>query len=162
MGNSIKKPLIGAMCGAIFVAFIVFLVVVRQVILDDYRQDIEINDNKLAEVLSRNINYYLERCFDLGGMAANYPNYLHTNRELQQNILKHTFEKVTSYEFLTIVDKSGKPFIYTNENFSGLYNNTFLFSIIFKLLQILLIRQFSARSIFDFFMEKREPVKFFL
>ena len=125
MGNSIKKPLIGAMCGAIFVAFIVFLVVVRQVILDDYRQDIEINDNKLAEVLSRNINYYLERCFDLGGMAANYPNYLHTNRELQQNILKHTFEKVTSYEFLTIVDKSGKPFIYTNENFSDVNKNIY-------------------------------------
>ena len=50
MGNSIKKPLIGAMCGAIFIAFIVFLVVVRHVMLDDYRTNIEITDKKLAEV----------------------------------------------------------------------------------------------------------------
>lgn len=125
MSKSIKKPLIGAICGAIFVAFIVFLVVVRQVVLDDYRRDIEISDNKLSEVLSHNINYYLERCFDLGGMAAHYPNYLSAPAGVQQNILKHTLEKEPAYEFLAVVDKSGKPFIYTNNTFSDVNKNIY-------------------------------------
>ena len=125
MGNSIKKPLIGAMCGAIFIAFIVFLVVVRHVMLDDYRTNIEITDKKLAEVLSQNINYDLGRCFDLGGMAASYPNYLAASPEVQQNILKHTLEKEPSYEFLAVVNKEGRPFIYTNGTFSDVNKNIY-------------------------------------
>ena len=125
MGNSLKKPLIGVICGAIFIAFLIFLVIVRQVIFDDYRRNIETNDKKFAEVLSQNINYHLQRCFDLGGMAANYPNYLRTDREIQQNILKRTLEKQPSYEFLAIVDKDGKPFISTDENFSDVNKNIY-------------------------------------
>lgn len=125
MGNSIKKPLIGAICGAIFIAFIVFLVVVRHMILDDYRENIETNDKKFAEVLSQNINYNLQRCFDLGGMAAHYPNFLNAGSEIQQNILKNSLEKEPSYEFLTVVDKNGKPFIYTNKAFSNINKNIY-------------------------------------
>lgn len=125
MGNSIKKPLIGAMCGVIFIAFILFLVVVREMILDDYRKSVETNDQKFAEVLSQNINYDLDRCFDLGGLAAHYPHFLNTNREVQENIFKHTLEKEPSYEFLALVDKSGNPIVSTGKNFSDVNKNIY-------------------------------------
>lgn len=125
MGNSIKKPMIGAICGATFIAFMAFLIIVRQVILNDYRDIIETNDKKFAEVVSQNINYDLERCFDMGARPATFPNFLHSTPEIQKSILSHALEKEPSYEFLAIVDKEGKPFIYTNPTFSDINKNIY-------------------------------------
>ena len=125
MGNSIKKPMIGTICGAIFVAFMAFLIIVRQVILEDYRNIIETNDKKFAEVLSQNINYNLNRCFDFGSRVANYPGFLHATPEFQKNILRYSLEKEPVYEFLAVVDKDGKPIIYTGENFADVDKNIY-------------------------------------
>lgn len=123
--NSIKKPLIAAICGAIFLAFIAFLMVVRHVILDDYLQDIEVNDKKFMEVLSVNINHSLERCFDFGTMLAEYPNFLSSSPNVQRDFLINALKKEPTYEFLTIVDLKGKVTNYTDQKFINVDKNIY-------------------------------------
>ena len=91
MNNSIKKTMIAAICGAIFLAFLSFLIFVRHVIIDDYKKDVETNDKKFAEVLSVNINFILERYFDLGGIPADDPTILNAPFEVQRRILRIYF-----------------------------------------------------------------------
>ena len=123
--NSIKKPLIAAICGAIFLAFLVFLMIVRQVILFDYMQGIEINDKKFSEVLSVNINHVLERCFDFGTMIAEYPGFLNTPPDFQRNFLINAVKKEPAYEFMTIVDSEGKVRTYTEQKFINIDKNIY-------------------------------------
>lgn len=123
--NSIKKPLIAAICGAIFLAFIAFLMIVRHVIVDDYMHDIEINDKKFAEVLSVNIDHILERYFDFGMMIAEYPGFLNSSPDFQRNFLANAVKKEPSYEFLTIVDTSGKVQNYSEQKFIDVNKNIY-------------------------------------
>lgn len=125
MNKSIKKPLIAAICGAIFLAFLVFLMIVRHMFLDDYRKSIEINDKKFAEVLSQNINYNLGRCFDFGAIPTEVPNFLSADPAEKQKIINVMSNKETAYEYLAVIDKNDKPIISTDEKFFSVDKNIY-------------------------------------
>lgn len=118
MVNSLKQTLIVAICGAIFIAFVAFLGLLRHMMLDDYRQAVEITDKKFAEILSQNVNYDIGRTFEIGELAAQYPTLMNFNRASQESLLKNMNNREPSYEFIALLDTEDKPLIVTNEIFS--------------------------------------------
>ena len=74
MVNSLKQTLIVTICGAIFVAFLAFLIILRHIVLNDYLNDVQTTDKKFSQVLARNITYDIERALEMGRMMAEYPN----------------------------------------------------------------------------------------
>ena len=125
MSNSLKKSLIAAICGAIFTAFVIFLFMVRATITYDYKNSVEMNDKKFAEIISQNINFTLNKYFDLAGMSAEYPQILHEPRSRQVEILKHALNKEDAFDFLIIVDKAGKAVTYTAQKYINVDKNIY-------------------------------------
>ena len=125
MNNSLKDSLIIAICGAIFVAFLILLFVVRHVVIHDYRTDVETNDKKFAEVLSRNINYKFERSFDLVEIAAENPDILNLPLLRQRDILQQAVLKEPTFDFLVIVNREGKPIAYTHQKYINVDKNIY-------------------------------------
>lgn len=123
--SSIKKLLIVAICGAIFAAFIAFLMVVRQVIIYDYMKSVETNDKKFAEVVSQNINHTLRRYFDIGKMAADYPAFLSTPEDFQRNLLNRATSEEKVYNYMAVIDTSGKPLVCTDKKFMDIDKNIY-------------------------------------
>ena len=118
MNNSLKHTVIFGICGAIFAAFIVFLGILRHVILNDYKTDVEANDKKMAQVLTQNINYNIGRAFEMGQMSAEYPEMMNYSKNLQRSLLKNINNREPSYEYLAILDTNDKPLVVTDDKFA--------------------------------------------
>ena len=120
MVNSLKQTLIIAVCGAFFTVFVAFLMILRHAILSDYRQGVEVNDNKFAQILSQNVNYDIGRAFEIGQLAAEYPALANFTRAEQESLLKNMHNREPSYEWLALLDKDDKPLIVTDKNFADI------------------------------------------
>lgn len=125
MNNSLKHSMIVSICGVLLLTLLIFLFIVRHIVMYDYKAEIEINDKKSAEVLAQNINYRLERYFDLAGMAAEYPDVLNAPISLQKTILKKSVLKEPAFDFLVIADRTGKPTACTDENYIDVDKNIY-------------------------------------
>lgn len=125
MNNSLKKSLIVAICVSIFAVFLIFLFALRNIVIYDYKKDIETYDKKFAEVLSQNINNRLEKYFDLAGMAVEFPNVLSAPTSIQQKILQRSMFKEPAFDFLVIVDRDGKPMVASDMKYINVDKTTY-------------------------------------
>ena len=125
MVNSLKKTLIIVICGAIFIAFVAFLFILREVMLDDYKRSIETNDKKFAQILSQNVNYDIGRAFEMAQLAAEYPAMMNFSRSEQESLLKNMHIREPSFEYIALLNKDDKLRIVTDEKFSGIDKTTY-------------------------------------
>lgn len=132
VNNSLKQTVILGICGALLVAFIAFLGLLRHFILDDYQHDVEMTDKKLAQVLTQNINYDIGRAFEMGQIAAEYPELMSFDRNLQLSLLKNLNIREPGYEYIALLDKNDKTFLVTNEKFSDVNKTTYEWYKVFR------------------------------
>lgn len=120
MRSSIRNLLIALICGSIFVSFLALLIVVRHVLIDDYKTIIETNDEKIAMVLSENINQELNRAFVPEIMAGEYFEMVKAPDLLQRNIMTNAVNRDKIFDFLAITDNAGRNIIYAPDNLPGI------------------------------------------
>ena len=111
MGSSIRNSLIALICGSIFVSFLALLIIVRHVLMDDYKTIMETNDKKIVMVLSENINQELNRAFIPEIMAGEYFEMVKAPDVLQRKIMSNAVNRDKIFDFLAIVDSAGRNII---------------------------------------------------
>ena len=117
MVNSLKQTLIVTICGAIFVAFLAFLIILRHIVLNDYLNDVQTTDKKFSQVLARNITYDIERALEMGRMMAEYPNLPNVPKDRQQILLTTMQKREPDYEYLALTDTNDKIILASDNKF---------------------------------------------
>ena len=132
MINSLRQTIIFGICGATFLSFLIFLGMLRHVIFDDFKQNVETDDKKAAQLLTQNIRYNIGRAFEIGKLVAEYPALMNFNRASQESLLQNMNYREPNYEYIAILDKNDKPLITTNKNFLDVDKTTYEWYKVFR------------------------------
>ena len=122
--NSIRWQMVVVICGVIFVSFLLFSTVVRNILIDDYRQLVQNNDRQLLQILSYNISKSMSKPLGLEHLAAVYPSLMKLDDQGKYQVLLRTLLEDSSFEMLSVVSTDGTHTtntLPTEENPSELY-----------------------------------------
>lgn len=122
--NSIRWQMVVVICGVIFVSFLMFATIIRNILIDDYRELMQKNDKQLLQILSHNIENAISKPLELEHTAAISPLLVQLNEEDKIKMLKGILMEDSSFELLSIIDPDGTHItnsIPTNQSLESLY-----------------------------------------
>ncbi len=104
--SSIRWQMVVVIGGMVFTSFLLFSMLVRSILIDDYRQLMKKNDQQLLQIMSYNITKSIAKPIGLVHLVAIHPGLMQLDESAKLNFISQTLKEDYSFEALSIINFS--------------------------------------------------------